>query len=90
MSAPLTIAQASDLVDLSIQKVFMKTSDPEAKFKSYFNFRTTMDELEKDSSLSGLSEADKKTTLSAVNLLLLMGKIQKWTTPKKLVSSLTI
>ena len=39
MPAPLNIAQASDLVDLSIQKIFMKTSDPEAKFKKYFNFR---------------------------------------------------
>ena len=58
MSAPLTITQAADLTDLAIQKVFMKTSEPEAQYKKYFNFRTTTDLYEKDSSLSGLSEAD--------------------------------
>jgi hypothetical protein len=58
MSAPLTLAQAADLIDLSIQKVFSKTSEPEAKYKQYFNYRTTTDYYEKDSSLSGLTEAD--------------------------------
>ncbi len=58
MPAPLTINQAADLVDLSIQKVFAKTSEPEAQYKNYFNFRTTTDYFEKDSSLSGLGEAD--------------------------------
>jgi len=58
MSAPLNIAQAADLVDLSIQKVFLKSSEPEAQYKKYFNARTTEDFYEKDSSLSGLGEAD--------------------------------
>ncbi len=58
MSAPLNIAQASRLVDLSFQKIFEKSAAPEEKFKSYFNFRTTSDYYEKDSGLSGLSEAD--------------------------------
>ena len=58
MSAPLNIAQAADLVDLSIQKVFAKTSEPEAQYKKYFNFRTTEDYYDKDSSLSGITEAD--------------------------------
>ena len=58
MSAPLNLAQAADLIDVSIQKVFMKTSEPEAKYKKYFNYRTTTDYYEKDSSLSGLLEAD--------------------------------
>ena len=58
MPAPLTIGQAGDLVDLSIQKVFMKSSDPEGQYKKYFNFRKTSDLYEKDSSLSGLGEAD--------------------------------
>lgn len=58
MSAPLSIGQASDLLDLSIQKIFSKTSEPESKYKQYFNFRTTTDYYEKDSGLSGLGEAD--------------------------------
>lgn len=58
MPAPLTIGQAADLVDLSIQKVVFKSSDPEAQYKSYFNFRRTSDYYDKDSSLSGLGEAD--------------------------------
>ena len=57
-TAPLNIAQAADLVDLSIQKVFMKTSDPETQYPKYFNVRSTEDYYEKDSSLSGLGEAD--------------------------------
>lgn len=58
MSAPLNIAQASRLVDLSFQKIFEKSSAPEEKFAQYFNKRTTSDFYEKDSGLSGLSEAD--------------------------------
>ncbi len=58
MSAPLNIAQASRLVDKSFQKIFEKSSAPEQKLKSYFNFRETSDYYEKDSGLSGLSEAD--------------------------------
>lgn len=58
MSAPLSINQAADLVDLSIQKVFQKTADPEPVYSKYFNVRTTEDYYEKDSSLSGLTQAD--------------------------------
>lgn len=58
MSAPLNIAQAADLVDLSIQNVFEKSSEPVVDYTRYFNFRTTEDYLDKDSSLSGLGEAD--------------------------------
>jgi hypothetical protein len=57
-TAPLNIAQAGDLVDLSIQKVFVKTSEPEVMYPKYFNVRSTEDYYEKDSSLSGLGEAD--------------------------------
>jgi hypothetical protein len=57
-SAPLNIAQAADLVDLSIQKVYAKTTVPEPTYKKYFNYRQTSDYYEKDSSLSGLGEAD--------------------------------
>ena len=58
MSAPLNIAQAADLVDLSIQDVYEKSSEPDARYKTYFNVRDTEDYYEKDSSLSGLGEAD--------------------------------
>ena len=57
-TSPLNIAQAADLIDLSIQNIFEKTSSPEVMYPKYFNNRTTEDELEKDSSLSGLGEAD--------------------------------
>ena len=65
-TAPLNIAQAADLVDLAIQKVFIKSSDPEVQYKKYFNFRTTEDYYEKDSSLSGLGEADFVDENSAI------------------------
>lgn len=58
MSAPMNIDQAADLLDLSVQNIFPKTSVPEPKYKSYFNFRTTTDYYDKDSGLSGLGEAD--------------------------------
>lgn len=57
-TAPLSIAQAADLVDLSIQNVYAKSSDPVLSYPKYFNVRKTTDYLEKDSSLSGLGEAD--------------------------------
>ena len=57
-SGPMNIAQAADLVDLSIQKIFMKSSDPESQYTKYFKTRTTQDYYEKDSSLTGLGEAD--------------------------------
>lgn len=58
MSAPLTINQAADLVDLSVQKIFEKMAEPENVYSQYFNVRTTEDYYEKDSSLSGLTQAD--------------------------------
>jgi len=58
MSAPLTINQAADLVDLSVQKIFEKMAEPENVYSKYFNVRTTTDYYEKDSSLSGLTQAD--------------------------------
>lgn len=58
MSAPLNIAQAADLIDLSIQNIYEKSSEPEASYPKFFNERKTEDYLEKDSSLTGLGEAD--------------------------------
>lgn len=57
-SAPLLLANTPDLVDRAFQNIFKKTSEPEVKYKQYFNFRTTTDLYEKDSGLSGLAEAD--------------------------------
>src|SRR3990167_5127398 len=57
MSAPLNLGQISDAVDLSIQKYFKKDSEVELQLKKYYNFRTTEDLYEKDSGLTGLSEA---------------------------------
>lgn len=54
----MNIAQAADLVDLSIQKIFEKSSEPEVLYSKYFNVRKSEDYYEKDSSLSGLGEAD--------------------------------
>lgn len=54
----MNIAQAADLVDLSIQKVYSKASEPHLQYSKFFNVRSTEDYLEKDSSLSGLGEAD--------------------------------
>lgn len=58
MSAPLNIAQAATLVDLSIQNIYEKSSEPDSNYKKIFNFRNTEDYYEKDASLSGLGEAD--------------------------------
>ena len=57
-TAPLTIAQAADLVDKSIQNIWPKTSTPTEQYKKYFNFRTTTDLYEKDGGLSGLGESN--------------------------------
>lgn len=58
MAAPYNLVQAADLIDKSIQKIFIKSSDPENTYSKYFNVRSTDDYYEKDSSLTGLGEAD--------------------------------
>jgi len=58
MPSPLNLGQISDTVNLAIQKMFKKDSAVELQLKKYYNFRTTEDYIEKDSSLSGLSEAE--------------------------------
>jgi hypothetical protein len=57
-AAPLNIGQIGDATNLAIQKMFKKEASVELSLKKYYNFRTTTDEIEKDSSLSGLSEAE--------------------------------
>ena len=58
MPAPFTLGQAADLVDKSIQKIMLKSSDPESSYSKYFNVRRAEDYYEKDSSLSGLGESE--------------------------------
>lgn len=60
-ASPLNLGQIADTTNLAIQKMFKKDSDAQdgaMQFKKYFNVRTTEDYIEKDSSLSGLSEAE--------------------------------
>jgi hypothetical protein len=49
---------AVDALNKSIQKIFQKAASPELQLKKYMNFRTTTDYYEKDSSYSGLAEAE--------------------------------
>jgi hypothetical protein len=58
MASPLNLGQIADTVNLAIQKMFKKDAECELQLKKYYNFRTTEDYIEKDSSLSGLSEAE--------------------------------
>lgn len=57
-STPFAIGVAADAIDKSIQNIFQKMATPELQLKKYFNFRTTTDYFEKDSSYSGLQEAE--------------------------------
>lgn len=48
-----------DSTNRAIQKIVKKESTRDnIKFKKYYNFRTTTDLIEKDSSISGLKEAE--------------------------------
>lgn len=57
-ASPFVTGSAADALNKSIQKIFQKMAAPELQLKKYMNFRTTTDYYEKDSSYSGLSEAD--------------------------------
>jgi len=57
-ASPLNLGQIADLTNNQIQKVFKKEAKVELQLKGYYNFRTTEDLIEKDSSLSGLQEAE--------------------------------
>lgn len=64
MGAPLTLAQAVDLTDVSIQDIYLKESKLEKKryYDKYYNVVTGVtDYYLKDSSLSGLGEAARIT-----------------------------
>jgi len=58
MSSPFNLGQFVDATNLAIQKIVKKEAEPELMLKKYYNFRTTEDLYEKDSSISGLKEAE--------------------------------
>lgn len=57
-ASPFLSSSATDALNKAIQNIFQKMASPELQLKKYMNFRTTTDYYEKDSSYSGLSEAD--------------------------------
>ena len=61
MPNPLSLSDAADLVDVSIQDIWLKGSSDEGRlFKEYFNVETgVVDYYTKDSSLSGLGYAGR-------------------------------
>lgn len=61
MPAPLTLNQAADLIDVSIQDIWLKGSEKESRlFEQYYNVETgVVDYYTKDSSLSGLGYAGR-------------------------------
>jgi hypothetical protein len=54
----MNLGQFVDSTNLAIQKIVKKEAEPELMLKKYYNFRTTEDLIEKDSSISGLREAE--------------------------------
>ncbi len=58
MASPLNLGQISDTTNVAIQKMFKKEAQNEMQLKKFYNFRTTEDYIDKDSSLSGLAEAE--------------------------------
>lgn len=58
-NTPFVLGSAVDLTNKAIQNIFKKEADKlDPQFKKFFNFRTTTDLYEKDSSLTGLYEAE--------------------------------
>lgn len=58
MPAPFNLAQFADATDKAIDTIVKKEAMPEPVYKKYYNFRTTEDSINKDSSISGLKEAE--------------------------------
>ena len=61
VQSPMTLGAAADALNKSIQKIMQKMAEPELQLKKFMNFRTTTDYYEKDSSYSGLQEAEFTT-----------------------------
>lgn len=68
MPNPLTLSDAADLIDLSIQDIFLKGSEKQSRmFEQYYNVETgVQDYYVKDSSLSGLGYAGRIVENAAV------------------------
>lgn len=68
MAVPLNLSDAADLIDLSIQDIFLKGSVQETRlFEKYYNVDDSVtDYYVKDSSLSGLSYAGRIVENAAV------------------------
>jgi len=60
-SAPLTLSQAADAVDVSIQKYWLKDKQEKKEyFRKFYNVTTGVTDLYlKDSGISGLGETDE-------------------------------
>jgi len=68
MPNPLNLADAADLIDVSIQDIFLKGSEKESNlYKQYYNVETSVtDYYLKDSSLTGLGFAGRVTENAAI------------------------
>lgn len=68
MPNPLNLSDAADLIDVSIQDIFLKGSEAESQlYKQYFNVETgVVDYYTKDSSLTGLGYAGRIVENAAV------------------------
>lgn len=68
MAVPLTLTDAADLIDVSIQDIWLKGSEKESRmFEQYYNVETgVVDYYLKDSSLTGLGYAGRIVENAAV------------------------
>jgi len=58
MASPFNLGQFVDATNNAIQNIWRKEADTQEQFRKFYNYRTTEDLIEKDSSISGLSEAE--------------------------------
>lgn len=68
MPNPLSLSDAADLIDVSIQQIWLKDSEKESRmFEQYYNVETgVVDYYTKDSSLTGLGYAGRITENAAI------------------------
>ena len=67
MPNPLTLNDAADLIDISIQDIWLKGSERQRFFDQYYNVETGVaDYYMKDSSLTGLGFAGRVVENAAV------------------------
>lgn len=63
----MTLGQAADLIDKSIQRIYLKyTNLEEENYKKFYHSEMTEDYYDKDSSLSGLGEAARITESAVI------------------------